>query len=150
MRGTIACTGVRESAGFQIENLSRVPGDACRSLNREAITLRREFLENPYIPPDGERTDDRSFVFRVDLLIASFITLAILAVASDGCRKMPLLHLFLIPIPLCLITFYKAIATLPTWVSARTDAIETYVTGWVVLLILGAITCCLEWWSDWN
>lgn len=26
--GTIACTGVRESAAFKIDNLSRVPGDA--------------------------------------------------------------------------------------------------------------------------
>ena len=30
MRLTIACTGVREPAGFEIENLSRVPGDAQR------------------------------------------------------------------------------------------------------------------------
>lgn len=30
-RGTIACTGVRELAGFEVENLSRVPGDAWRS-----------------------------------------------------------------------------------------------------------------------
>ena len=29
-RRTIACTGVRESGGFEIENLSRVPGDAYR------------------------------------------------------------------------------------------------------------------------
>ncbi len=27
-RRTSACTGVRESGGFAIENLSRVPGDA--------------------------------------------------------------------------------------------------------------------------
>jgi len=25
---TIACTGVRELSGFEVENLSRVPGDA--------------------------------------------------------------------------------------------------------------------------
>lgn len=29
-RRTIACTGVRESGGFEMENLSRVPGDAWR------------------------------------------------------------------------------------------------------------------------
>ena len=34
MRLTIACTGVREPAGFEIENLSRVPGDAQRSRSR--------------------------------------------------------------------------------------------------------------------
>lgn len=32
---TIASTGVRELAGFEMDNLSRVPGDACRSAIRD-------------------------------------------------------------------------------------------------------------------
>jgi hypothetical protein len=36
---TIACTGVRELAGFDMDNLSRVPGDACRSASEVALRL---------------------------------------------------------------------------------------------------------------
>jgi len=37
-RGTIACTRARESGSFEIENLSRVPGDACRYLTEELVS----------------------------------------------------------------------------------------------------------------
>ncbi len=42
MRVTIACTGVREPAGFEIANLPRVPGDAGRSV---AALIRTEGME---------------------------------------------------------------------------------------------------------
>ncbi|ELP34480.1 hypothetical protein RBSWK_01566 [Rhodopirellula baltica SWK14] len=86
-------------------------------------------------------------MFRIDILFAFLIAFGIIVIASDGFRGLPLLHLFLVPIPLCLIAFHKAIANLPAWFSAPTKAVETYAIGWGVLLALGAITCYLEWWA---
>jgi hypothetical protein len=37
----VPCTGVRESGGFEVENLSRVPGDACRSSNEPLVLPNR-------------------------------------------------------------------------------------------------------------
>ncbi len=41
-RVTIACTGVREPGGFEIENLSRVPGDACRYVSLPVTLVKRK------------------------------------------------------------------------------------------------------------
>lgn len=121
-------------------------GDPSRSLNGIALIRSRGLVDNPYQPPDHHPSNDRSFAFRIDILFAFVVGLGIIGIASDGFRSIPLLHLFLVPIPLCLIAFHKAIANLPTWVSAPTKAVESYAVGWAVLVVLGTITGYLEWW----
>jgi len=47
-RGTIACTRARESGGFEIENLLRVPGDAYRSSSLLAWNVGLIFYARPF------------------------------------------------------------------------------------------------------